>query len=114
MKQIKPLLAILLAGCLVLTLGVTADAKSEKAKPDSKKSVAKDATDKKQGKANQTKEQKLLKENNKHTERMAKIERLTKLADEKKDKDLKKKAEKIREKELNRHAKALERINKMK
>ncbi len=51
---------------------------------------------------------------NKHNERIAKIDRLKEIADEKRDKALRKKAEQLRDKEMKRHRKALDRIEKAK
>ncbi|HPV40238.1 MAG TPA: hypothetical protein PKX40_03600, partial [Spirochaetota bacterium] len=62
----------------------------------------------------QDKKSRLTKEMNKHNERIAKIDRLKEIADEKRDKALRKKAEQLRDKEMKRHQKALDRIEKAK
>ncbi|MCU0848477.1 MAG: hypothetical protein MUD12_11375 [Spirochaetes bacterium] len=123
MKHFKIFMTVILAGCLALAFSAPAGAKNEKAKEMLKKEIekadkeskkdAKEAKgDKKEDKKADAKQAKLVKENNKHAQRMAKIDRITKLGAEKKDKDLTAKAIMLRQKELTRHNKALERINK--
>lgn len=135
MKWVK-LVPVLLVACCFLFLGVSSDAqqKGGKGGPDKKmekmadKKGGKDLKSEERGKSDEArggvgekgerkiekgdgdKQNRMIREENKHMRRMAQIDRIEKLAGENNDAKLLETATKLREKEAARHGRVVERL----